>query len=886
MHKVSMMMLPKRSGLFLAVAALIASPVALAQSTDAPSSQDETPPTEATTLDAVQVRGDYIPQPMLETAEVASFVTREDFERTGDDSAADALTRVTGVSVANDKFVFVRGLNERYSSAMMNGSPLPSPEPMQRVVPLDLFPAEVLQGITVQKTYSAKYPGEFGGGVIDMQALTIPRENFLSVKIGGGANSVTTGEKGLTHYGGGDSDIWGYDDGTRKMPAALKDAIASGQRVDLGNFTREDIRRIGRSFENASLNLLQENDNINPDWNVGASAGYTTDLTSDGGRIGFIAVAGFENQWRTKFGTQQEGFFTNTALELDRDYRFLSTQNDARVNVLLGAGVEYGKHAFGLTTLYVHDTSKETRSRAGTDILFSGNEVRDDYTEWFERDLFNHQLTGKHQFGEYDDLTIDWRLAYARARRSVPYEKGIRFEKIDGHWTHDGSRQQNYTRFSHVDDKVVSGAVDVTWRLPITERTVILSGGLSYSDNDRTAESREFRFLALDGALPFLNRYQRPDFLFSDYNLSQDLLRLRETTGGFGSAAYDATLKVRAAYLQGEIEFNPTLRSTVGVRYEDATQAVMPYDIFSGTPETGVRPLENDYALPSATLTWNFAENQQIRFGLSQTIARPQFREMAPQQYTDPDSDRLFYGNPYLQDSELMNADVRYEWFFRPGEHVTAGLFYKQIDNPIEANINEAGGTIFQSFLNAPEARLLGLELEAKTYLGSPFAWSWLGAENRLFLSGNYTWSDSEIKAGAGDTVHPYGYATPVDALLFVRDGAPMQGQSEHIANLQFGIESPDSGSQIMLVANHVSDRISARGRPGQPDYQVKPGTQLDLVLRKGFTLGGIDMTVGFSARNLLDTEYREYQTRNGAEVEVNRYDPGVTYSLSLSASF
>lgn len=872
---------PKRSALFVAITALIAANPLMAQDAPAPQEQDRT----TQSLGSVQVKGEYIPEPMLDTSEVASFITEEDLERTGDDTAAAALTRVSGLSLANDKHVFVRGLNERYSNAMLNGSPLPSPEPMQRVVPLDLFPADVLQGITVQKTYSAKYPGEFGGGVIDLQSLAIPRKNFLNVSVGTGGNSVTTFEKGLTYYGS-DSDFWGYDDGTRKAPGALAEAMAQGKRVDLGNFSREEMRRIGRSFQNANLNLVQENGSINPDVNFGASAGYSADM-DDNLRVGFIAAGGFDNSWRTKFGTQQEGYFTPSSLELDRDYEFLSTQNDARVNVLLGAGVQAGKHQVGVTSLYVHDTSKEARSRSGNDILFSNNEVRDDYTEWFERDMLSHQLSGSHGFGEYGDFKIDWRAAYARARRNVPYEKGIRYERIDGYWVHDGSRQQNYTRFSKVNDEVRSAGIDFGYRLPLENREVKLSAGYAWSDNDRNAEAREFRFLALDGALPFWNRYQRPDYLFSDYNLSMDLLRVRESTGSFGAAAYDANLEVRAGYVQAEIELFPTVHGTIGVRREDATQSVTPYDIFTNVADASLAPRENAYTLPAATLTWNFGENQQLRVGASKTITRPQFRELAPQQYSDPDTDRLYYGNPYLIDSELRNFDVRYEWFFQPGQHFTAAGFYKQIENPIEANINEAGGTIFQSYLNAPAATLYGIELELKKYLGQPFSMGWLGADNRLFLGTNYTWSQSRIKSSEGDTVQPYGYPTPVPANLFVRDGAPMQGQSDHIANLQFGIESESARSQAMLIANHVSDRVTARGRPGQPDYMEKPGTRLDLVLRKGFTLWGDQlMTLGFSARNLLDTEHREYQARNGQQVDVNRYKPGVSYSLSASTSF
>ena len=873
-----------RTGLFLAISALLACNGALAQSappadptaTPAPTTADTT----ATQLDAVEVRSEYIPEPMLQTSEVASFVTREDFERTGDSDAAAALTRVTGLSLVRDKFVFVRGLGERYSSALLNGSPLPSPEPLQRVVPLDLFPSEVLDSVTVQKTYSVKYPGEFGGGVIDLQSLAVPDEPFLNLSIGMGGNSVTTGEKGLTYYGS-DTDYWGYDDGTRKPPRELQEAVATGQRIDLGNFSREDLRRIGRSFGNANLNVLQEKDSIDPDASFGGSAGYSADMGA--GRLGFVAVAGFENEWRTRFGTEQDGFFVGDSVEFDRDFDFLSTQNNATVNVLLGTGFETDRHRLGLVTLYVHDTIKEAKSRAGLDNL-AGFTARDDTTEWVERELVNHQISGSHKFGEYDDVTVEWRGSVAEANRDAPYEKGIRYELVDGYWSHDGSRVQNYTRFSFVEDDLASGGVDVTWRLPI-DRDVTVSGGLSYLDNDRTAAAREFRFLALDGALPFYNRYQRVDYLLSDFNLSQDLLRLRETTGSFGAAAYDATLKVKGAYLQAEGEITPTVRATAGVRYEDATQAIEPYDIFTGVRQDGADPLVNDYLLPAATLTWNFADNQQVRFGASKTIARPQFRELAPQQYQDPDSDRQFYGNPYLVDSELVNLDARYEWFFGAGEYFTVGGFYKQIDNPIESNVNFAGGTTFQSFLNAPEATVYGAEIEFKKYFDPAIDAAWWG-ENRLYVASNYTWSQSEVNADEGDTVRPYGFPAPVDATLFVRDGSTLQGQSDHIANLQLGVEDEATRTQATLIANYVSERISARGRPGQPDYIDEPGTSLDFVLRKGFTLGGTDMTLGFSARNLLDTDYQEYQERDGNRVDVLRYSPGVSYDVSLSASF
>jgi len=776
----------------------------------------------------------------------------------------------------------VRGLGERYSSALLNGSPLPSPEPLQRVVPLDLFPSNVLERITVQKTYSAKYPGEFGGGVIDLQTIVTPDKPFLTLSIGTGGNSETTGRDGLTYFGS-DTDFYGFDDGTRKKPAELRAGIATGRRIDGSSFSDADLRRIARSFENAPLNLLQGTQNVNPDFSIGGTAGNSMDL--GWGKLGLVAVVGFENKWRTRAGVQQEGLVQGDAIEVRTDYSFVSTQNDVKTNVLLGTGVEWDDNKIGWTTIYVNDTTKEARSREGIDSL-AGAFVRDDYTEWFQRDLISHQLNGAHAFGEFQDLKIDWRGAYSRARRDAPYEKGIRYRRINGRFLHDAAQEQNYTRFSEVVDSVASGGVDVSWRLPIEDRAVTLFGGLAYSDNDRTATSREFRLLALNGPLSENKRRERVDFLLSDFNIDQGFLTLRETTGSDGAAAYDATLKVAAAYVQAEIEIVPLVLATVGVRFEDATQAVHPYDIFTGNRVGGVAPLENSYVLPAATVTWNFAENQQIRLGASQTIGRPQFRELAPQQYFDTENDRLFIGNPFLIDTELFNLDARYEWFFGAGESVTVGVFYKDIDRPVESLVNETGGGIQQSYINAPRATLYGAEFDAKKYLDLPFEAEWWG-EKRLYVAGNYTYAKSEVKVQDGDTVIPLGFnGVPQDARLFVRDGSQLQGQSEHIANLQLGIEDPGTRSQATLVATYVGERISARGRAGQPDIIQKPGTMLDLVIRKGEEIGNAEVTVGLEFRNLLDTEYQEFQELGGGRVDVNRYDLGRSVSLSITASF
>ncbi len=901
-----MKLTPARTGLFLAISALLAPGVALGQATPAPHAQ-ATPssaatsgttaaaaaPVQATELDVVKVQGEYIPEPMLLSSAVMTHVSKEDLDRQGDSTAADALQRVAGISLNHGRYVYVRGLNERYSSALLNNSPLPSPEPLKRVVPLDLFPTNVLQTIEVQKTYAASMPGEFGGGTINLSSAVIPEEPFLDLKIGTGGNSETTFQAGLTHYGGGDSDYFGFDDGTRKMTAELKDAIATGNRITPGrDFSSDEVKRIARSFTNAPLNLLQATDSVDPDFNAEISMGNAFDVGGSA-RLGLVATAAMKNSWRTQLGIQQDGAVEDGVMTVQSDYEFMSTTNNATVNGLFGAAVDWDGHRVGLMTMYVHDTDKETRSSEGYSLL-TGDNVRDDTTHWFEREMINTQLTGQHGFGEYRDLTVDWRASHSRASRDAPYEKGFRYrEDASGFWQHDASQAQNYTRFSQVNERVDNAGVDATWRLP-TEREVLLSFGGAWSDTERDAVSREFRLLSL-GNLPFYERYQRPDYLLSDYNISQGYLTLRETTGGTGAAAYDASLETRAVYVEAESQLTPSIRATVGVRYEDATQQVRPIDLFDeGQPLPTAAPLENDYFLPALSLTWNLAENQQLRFGASKTIARPQFRELAPQQYLDLDSDRLVIGNPFLVDSELVNLDLRYEWYFNAGEYFSAGLFYKDIENPVEMVLNGRSGSSWQqSFINAPAAEVLGIELDFRKYYDSPFDWA---GGSRLFLGANYTWSDSEVQVDEDDVAYTLaGNGRPQAASELVLDGSRLQGQSEHLANLQFGIENQATGSQATLLVGYASERINARGINGyspegivvvQPDYMQDPGTTVDLVLKKGFNLWDTDVTLSFEARNLLGEEYSEYQAFGGGRADVMRYDLGTSYSFEISASF
>ncbi|MBA4331117.1 MULTISPECIES: TonB-dependent receptor [Brevundimonas] len=876
------------SGVLLATSALIAPGLAFAQTAPTTSPTAQTPAEQveeqATEVGEIVVLGRYIPEPNRESSEVAAFLTSEDLERTGDSNAAAALTRVTGLSIVEGRFIYVRGLGERYSSALLNGSPLPSPEPLQRVVPLDLFPSSILDGVTVQKTYSPNFPGEFGGGVIDLHTIDAPNEPFFNMKLSLGGNTESTGKENLIYYGSR-TDFTGFDDDTREVPGAIAIAFDQGKQINSANFTADQLQTMGQSLVNAPLRLLQR-EKTPIDGGVELAGGFSQDTGF--GTLGLIAVAGYDNSWRARGGVQEEGQFQGEVLVPVSTYDVDSNQNDIRLNFLGGLSLSNADHEVKWTNLYVRNTTKEARSVAGPDFDAGGSVIRNDYTEWFVRQLWSSQLAGEHQFMD-GALEIDWRAAYAKTSRDAPYESRFQYGvNANGDYIHNV--QGNLISFSELDNDIVSGGVDVAYTLPLSSaREAVISAGVATLDNNREASRHDLQFEAVNG-LTDSQRLSRIDYLFSDYNINPTTLQLREIAGSNGASAYDAELKVNAAYAMVDAEIIPLVRTTVGVRFEDGQQSVTPRDVFGGTSTYEATEIEEQYWLPSLTATWNFAEDQQLRFGVSQTIGRPQFRELAPQAYTDPESDRIFIGNPYLVDTELLNLDARYEWYFARQQFITAGVFYKDMDKPVESVIVEVGNQRQQSYLNAPKATIMGAEVEVKKYFEFPDQTMSFIANKRWLVQANYTYSDSEVKVGEGDTVLTLGGAgAPEQASFFIQDGSRLQGQSDHVANLQLGWEDDTARSQATIIVNYVSDRITARGAgtgaSREPDFIQEPGVFLDFVYRKDFTVMARDMGFALELRNLLGTEFDEYQER-GNKIRVNNYDLGQSASVSLTARF
>ncbi|WP_213979978.1 TonB-dependent receptor [Sphingomonas sp. dw_22] len=817
-----------------------------------------------------------------DTPQVVSVLSTADIARTGDGNIAGALSRVTGLSVVGNGYVYVRGLGDRYSLALLNGSPLPSPEPLKRVVPLDIFPTNVVSSSLVQKSYSVNYPGEFGGGVINLTTNSLPKESFLTVSGGVGANTFTTGNFGYVYAGGG-KDWTGFDDGTRNYAPALAAFFGSGNRISSGNV---DTQAIAGQLVNGNNALVQKQDRIGPNWSVTASGGATAEDVA-GATLGVIATLGYSNRWTTRDTTQQTSL-TPDLSQLESDFERVSTDDRIVVNGLLGLGLEFGDSKIRWTNLYVRDTLKRARlsmgQRGGTDVDFLQQD-----TAWYERQLIDTQLAAELKLAP--QWSLDLRGGYANSKRKAPDELAFEYVRtnavVDPYGAYFVNRLNNgnggdaTVSYSDLNEDLWSGGADLTFR---ATQGLSLSAGYAYLNQKRFSSRRDFQFTApsdFPGGVSML----RPDLLLGTAIIDYYNIALIETNEG--APAFDAKLVNHAGYGRISYQITPEISLDAGVRYETAKETVTPAEVFN-TPgsSTATTNLDNDYWLPAATLTWQFQQDMQVRLNASKTIARPQFRELVYQFYFDPDTNRQYRGNPFLKDSKLFNAEARYEWYFAPDQRFALAGFYKRIDNPIETFIS--GSDFVTSFANAPKADLYGAEAEIQKKF--PIS-SWVDgrffADRNLIAIANYTYTHSKLKVNADDPVAVFASSSTL-ATDFFRDGAPLTGQSDHLANLQLGMEQTSKLSQQTLILSYASKRVTSRGlaNQNQPDVYEYPGFNLDFVVRQGISVVGKDVDLKLEARNITNRKYKETQSNGENTVIYNRYSWGTTFNFSISMTF
>ncbi|NBB93470.1 MAG: TonB-dependent receptor [Gammaproteobacteria bacterium] len=798
-----------------------------------------------------------------ETSGVANIIGTEQFSRSGDGDAGSALARVTGLTLVGGEFIYVRGLGERYSTTLLNGANVPSPDPTRKVVPLDLFPTGVIESIRVQKSYSPDLPGDFGGGVVEIRTRGIPEEDFFEVGLSVGGRQGTTFDDGLT-YEGGDRDFLGMDDGTRELPDLIADAIEDGETLTAAGpfnpdgLSPEELEALGESFP---VIYEVDRERVGPDLGLSIEGGKLLEFGEDW-TAGMTGAVMWSDSYQTRTEDRQSFIpLGDGSLRPNDDYEIRRSTRDIELSGFLTAGVQYTEnHRINLTSMLLRQTQDETFVQEGFNLDEDGI-VRFTELEWEERELLSHQLRGEHTFSVLGDTLLEWDYAESRARRDVPDQRRYRYDPDNVSDFIFSRRSDNIVRrFSELVDDATDYGVDLGVPFGTNWVDGTLSAGARRLDKSRDSSIRRFQFDGINRIPLDLRRLENPEEFFNSEFIGPGGIVLKETTRETDN--YTALLEVDARYANLDATFFERLRLNAGMRLEDWNQNVTTFQLLNPDATPVVAELENEDRLPAYSATWYLTENQQIRASYAETIVRPDFKELSPAPFTDPVLNREVIGNANLVPSDIEHMDLRWEYYPEPSELISVGLFYKSIVNPIEVTV-EAGVEQRLTFANADEAENYGVELEWRKSLG--FFGDFLGIGpvwDRLYVAGNYSLIESEISIE--------------DLGILTNASRPLQGQSPYVANLQIGYDDEARDFSATLLFNMVGERIVEVGVLGAPDKKEQPTPDLDLVFQwRMFDL--LDFKAEFG--NLLDSEFEVLQ---GEEI-TQRYKRGREFSLGVT---
>lgn len=809
---------------------------------------------------------------------VTDVLSAEQISRAGDSDAAGALKRVTGLTLVDGQYIYVRGLGERYSSVVLNDAQIPSPDPTRRVVPLNLFPTDVIEAVVVQKTASANLPGEFGGGTVQLRTVSFPSEPTAKLSVKFGYRENATLENGLD-YKGGDTDFLGFDDGARDLPESLAAATAGGAFLKARSFTNpdgftpEEIEIFGQDLAaKSTYDVLDQT--IPADIGLAGSYGNSYEFGKNN-RWGFLTAFRYDNRWtnlnevRREFSAVSDGGL-QLADELDVD----RTLNLIDASAFANLGVEFGGgQKFGVNAMLLRQTENETKISEG---IQDSQVLRRFELEWIENELLSYQAVASLTF-PYRDWALNWQYTDATATRQEPNTRRFRRDDDDGDGVFNVSTRpdSNEQTFSDLEDNLRHWSVDSTLPLLFGRHALAVSGGFGYVDRDRESGIRSFAF---QGRIPGELRTLSYSELFTDEFIGPGLLQLRESTRA--TDTYTATQTLDSRFLNLDLSlFDGMFRISGGLREEDNRQQVVTADLSNPNAPPVIGEIDQTDRLPSAAVTWAYSQNAQVRVAYAESVSRPDFREMAPAPYLDPLLDLITVGNPDLETARLKNYDLRWEYYFSPSESLSLAGFYKDFTRPIEKTFSSGGSTRIITLQNAVAAENFGVELDYYQSLGwlrnhdwlnwlADFEWGIIGPLDweHYFIGFNYAWIDSSVE---------------IDTSLTTQTNAdrPLQGQSPWVVNFQFGYHNPDNPNEWTLLYNSFGKRIAQAGVLGQPDIFEQPFPQLDFVYRRRFA---DNWRFTAKLKNLLDPDVEFTQ---GQET-TRSFKRGREVSLELQWNF
>ena len=731
------------------------------------------------------------------SASVSDGISAETIKKTPDRNTGDILKRVSGASLQEDKFAVVRGLNDRYNSAYLNGAPLPSSESDRKAFAFDIFPSNMLDNLIIYKTATPDMPGEFAGGQIVINTKGIPTENFQTLSLGVGVNTIVT-FKDKKYYEGGKWDFLGIDT-KRGLPGSYPSI------QEFKSLNQQDRIRYAKNFPLKNWGLLTKMavPNMSLQYIIGRNfqrkqkdffgtifaLTYTKTLSGNTGERTFFAPE-YENAPQRVF--EEENFSTQTLLGAIANFSLKISNN----------------HNLSFKNIFSINTDDRVLTRNGQeDIINEVDRYSNSFALWFTGNrIFSSQLIGEH-YHPGTKIRANWVASLSEIKREIPALRRMVYDSVAGFQPFakmadpnpvDNDNTGGLCFFSRTTESVRNYKIDLSRSFKsFSFMQTTIKGGLYYQTRERTFNPRLLAF----------SNYSRRTFTDSLLTLTPDILFDKSNMGeisknktGFALKditeirdLYTASTELTAYYVMADQRFGKWLRLIYGARIENFNQKLNAQ--FNQFTPIALNTTKEDL-LPSLNVVFSLNSKQNVRAGYSRTLNRPEFRELAPFLFRDYTIRYAIFGDTALQRASIDNYDLRYEFYPGKAQVISVSGFYKKFTDPIEL-ISATNQDRTLTYKNTPGAELLGLEFEVRTLLGGLFKSGSRSLLNKLTFFGNFTMLESKVSLNVSDTNN-----------IYFNNTRPMQGQSPYVINGGFTYQDDIRNISSTISFNRYGQRI------------------------------------------------------------------------------
>ena len=827
-------------------------------------------------------------------------ISSAQFKKVGDATAVEAAKRVTGVSVEDGKYVYVRGLGDRYTKTTLNQTEIPGLDPDRNSLQMDIFPTNLIDNIVVAKNFTADQPADFTGGLLNVETKSFPEKKIFNVGISTSYNPAMHFNSNFLTYDGGKTDFLGFDDGTRALPAG---ANRREIPTPIGSATDEEVRDFVTSF-NPQLGAKKATSLA--DYSASISIGNQLDLgkeNTQSRKLGYLFSASYKNDYRY-YDDVQYGEYQRKIDSSSYEMTYATTQQGqmGERNVLIGllGGLAYKTQFNKYRLNAMHLQNGESRAAQfridnnGEAVGQSGYLASSDNLEYNQRSLTNVLLSGTHVLQE-KKWDIDWRISGTRSSNSDPDIRRTAFTLESSDTLFSAGAGGNPARiWRSLEEFNTHARLDLTKTYAFGEQEGKLKFGASQVLKQRNYEILFFDiqfFGSQDWPNPSPNEVLKPENIFPSENNN---IYYQSGNNTPNPNAYSSNVSNTAGYISNDLRLNKRWRTIIGVRAENYVQRHTGRDqrwangdIINGNNLDNEKVLDALDFFPSLNVIYSANESQNIRGSYTKTIARPSFKELSYAQILDPITNRIFNGSLFtygnwdgnLVETRIDNLDLRWESFGEEGQMFSVSAFYKKFEKPIEmVRIPEQQtSTEFQP-RNVGDGQLVGLELEARKNLSfiSP-------ALNKLLFNVNVTMVQSQIEMTELEFNSRKQYEKVGQTVENTRE---MAGQSPYVINAGFTYTNDSLGVDAGLFYNVKGPTLYIVGAGLFPDIYFESFHSLNFSVSKKFGEENRS-AIDFRISNLLNDAWEyNYQSFEATPQTFSRMSPGRAFSIGFSHKF